>query len=546
MATRTAQRKVQDQLEAFVERLSKETPPFKDSGKEAAKNRLEKTKGNTEQFKQLYVPHYVDSLSAAFHADLDAIMCYPEQALFPVHGPREHAKSVQCRLNVMEGILNARIQYWIFGAAKVSLAWSHIEYIHADLVNNERITQDYDIKITRYDSINGVYRGKATNKATGKRNNFQLQAISDDTAGKGLLFMAKRPQGALVDDLETTSESRNPDNGKKKLDFVLQELYGALTGPLIWLGNMGRKTSALHQAFEHIYENEEELKEFKKKGSPPGLFAKACARNGGKLNTKDGLELMRGFIFKAEYPDGSYLWPERFDPSWYASKRRTLGYRYEGEYNGNPIAPGNIFKNFPRFTMEDLDRALKENGLVVFTWLDPAWGRSKNSSYKSWPVVAYDGHYFYVLDGYCRQGTAISEAIDRWYDAFDKWAKYGLRDGGFEETFAQDQRFNQDLEIAEQRHGRFLNVRPYPNPGKKEARIESMEGLFEQERVLWPKNLNEDLQTIKDQLENYPDSPYMDGPDALEACINKVKLRFKRGQTEINVQSKRRYSRSRR
>ncbi|MDZ7802377.1 hypothetical protein [Thiohalophilus sp.] len=121
-----------------------------------------------------------------------------------------------------------------------------------------------------------------------------------------------------------------------------------------------------------------------------------------------------------------------------------------------------------------------------------------------------------------------------------------MKDGGFENTFAQDQRFNQDLELAEERHGQFLNVRGYDNKGQKEARIESMEGLFDQERVLWPKNLNEDLQTIKDQLENYPDSPYLDGPDALEACINHVKRRFKRGKTEVNVQQKRRYSRSRR
>ncbi|MDZ7802376.1 hypothetical protein [Thiohalophilus sp.] len=176
------------------------------------------------------------------------------------------------------------------------------------------------MKVSRADSINGIYQARITHKATGKRNNFRLQALSDETSGKGLLFMNLRPQGALVDDLETTKETLNPANGKKKLDFVLQELYGAITGPLVWLGNMGRKTSALHQGFEHIYENEEELKEFKTKGSPPGLFAKACAKNGGKLNTKDGLELMRGFIFKAEYPDGSKLWPERFGSKWYASK----------------------------------------------------------------------------------------------------------------------------------------------------------------------------------------------------------------------------------
>jgi len=551
MATQAAKRKVREQLDEFVNRLSKDTAPFKDTSREGQKERLAKTRGNPEEFKQVYVPHYtvVDAVkykSATFHADLDAMMKYPEQALFIVHGPREHAKSVQCRINVMEGILNGSIQYWVFAAAKSGLAWKHIDFIAADLLFNDRIAQDYEVKITKYDSQKGEFRGIITCKATGKRNHFQLEAFSDDMVAKGMTFINHRPQGCLVDDLESTKDSRNEDNGKKKLDFVVQELYGAITGPLVWLGNMGRKTSALHQGFEHIYQNEEELKKFKKKGSPPGLFAKACAKNGGKLTTKDGLELMRGFIFKAEYPNGSYLWSERYDENWYASKKRTLGYRYHGEYNGDPVAPGKIFNNFPRYTLADLEAMHTFKGSFLFTWLDPAWGRSKNSSHKCWTVVAYDGHYFYVLDAYCRVGTPISEAIDRWYDAFDKWAKYGLRDGGFEETFAQDERFNQDLELAEERHGRYLNVRPLPNPGDKEARIESMMGIFEQERVLWPVNLNEDLQTVKDQLEYFPDSNAWDGPDSLEACINNVRRRFKRGNTEVKVHSTRRYSRSKR
>ncbi|MDZ7802375.1 hypothetical protein [Thiohalophilus sp.] len=61
MATRSAQRKVQDQLEAFVEKLSKQTAPFSDTSKEAQKERRDKTLGNIEEFKKTYVPHYVDS-----------------------------------------------------------------------------------------------------------------------------------------------------------------------------------------------------------------------------------------------------------------------------------------------------------------------------------------------------------------------------------------------------------------------------------------------------------------------------------------------------
>ena len=252
MPTNAAKKNILSKLDAHADRLSKSTSPFSDSSKQAIKDRHEKTNANPEEFKQLYLPHYVDSPSAQFHSDLDAMMNYPEKALFIIHGPREHAKSVQFRINVMEATLNGRIQYWIFGAEKISRAWSHIEYIDMDMMDNPRVQADYDIKVIKKDSINGIYRARVTCKATGKRSLFQFEAVSDDTSGKGMTFLNLRPQGALVDDLEKTKDTHNPQNGKKKVDWVVQELYGAITGPLVWLGNMGKKTSALHQGFERI------------------------------------------------------------------------------------------------------------------------------------------------------------------------------------------------------------------------------------------------------------------------------------------------------
>jgi hypothetical protein len=534
--------------EAHIERLSKEIIPFKDTGREASAERLAKTEGNIEAFKLTYMPHYLDAPSAAFHDDLDTMMQYPEKALFLVHSPREHAKSVQCRMNVLEGILNGRIQYWIFGAEKVPQAYQHIDAIFVELAENFRIKADYEVKILRNDSNEGKFRARVTSKATGKSNTFQLEAVSDGTSGKGLLFGQYRPQGALIDDLEKLQDQYNPENGRKKNSWVRQELYGAITGVLVWLGNMGRKTSALHQAFEEIYTNEEELKQFKHNGSTPGIFATVCARNGGLLPRKDDLRIQLGFIFKADRQVNGkteYLWPQRFKPSHYDSERRTMGYRYHGEMNGDPRSPGKIFNTFPTFAPEDL-QSLQFEDLVVYTWLDPAWGKSNNSAFKCWVAVAYDGHYFYLFDAYCRQGTPIEEAIDAWYECFDRWAWLGLRDGGFEKTFAQDDRFYQDLELAEQKHGKLLPVYAQDNPGEKTARIESMEGLLNSGRVIWPARLSKDMAEVKEQVESYPEAKYVDAPDALEACLNRVRRRHKGKNHNYQSIAKRRYTTSRR
>lgn len=542
------QKRIDALLEAHLELLSKEIKPFQDTSRAASAKRLKNTQGNIEAFKQTYMPHYLDAPSASFHADLDAMMQYPEKALFIVHGPREHAKSVECRMNVMEGVLNGRIQYWVFGAEKVTQAYQHIDAIFVELAENPLVKADYEIKILRNDSNEGKFRARVTCKANGLRNHFQLEAVSDGTSGKGLLFGQYRPQGALVDDLEKLLDQYNPENGRKKNSWVRQELFGAITGPLVWLGNMGRKTSALHQGFEEIYPNEEEFKKFKHQGSSPGVFAAVCARNGGKLPSNNELRIQLGFIYKADREvcgTLEYLWPERFKPSHYESERRTMGYRYHGEMNGDPRSPGKIFNTFPSYLPKDLQN-IDLSEIMVYTWLDPAWGKSKHSAYKCWVAVAYDGHYFYLFDAYCRQGTPIEEAIDAWYECFDRWEWLGLRDGGFEKTFAQDDRFYQDLELAEQKHGKLLPVYAQDNPGEKTARIESMEGLLNSGRVLWPARMTKDMAEVKEQVESYPESPYLDAPDALEACLNRIRNRYKGKNHNYQSVAKRRYRISRR
>lgn len=538
MANQRFKTKIEKQLERFHEQLSMEIPPFKDTSKEAGRERYKKLQEGTDHLIDLYMSHYKDADTAGFHYDVDAMFTYPAAALFPLHGPREHAKSVRSRMNVLRSALTGDLKFWLFASETVSKAFEHIEYIDFEFTMNHRLKTDFDIDVKKKDTQKGIYRAKVTCKANGKSNYFMLRAVSSDTSGKGLLFMQHRPDGALVDDLEKTKDTYNPENGKKKLDFVVQELYPACTGPVVWLGNMGRKGSALYQAFEHIYD-ESELEALKKNGSEPGFFNEWCQ----ETEELPG-DFMQGFIFRAdttlENGEVRYLWPERFNPSWYEGKRRVLGFRYEGEYNGAPVAPGKIFNQFPTYPKGEIPR-----DAVWFSWFDPAWGRSKSSSHKVHVTGAYDGHFFYIVFAYCRVGTGMSEALDYWYNAFEKYPM--LRDGGFEKTFAQDERLSQDLDIAEEIHDKELPVHPYENPGDKDARILSMEQTVNSGRVLWPEELDDDLQAGKEQMENYdPDltSIPKDFPDALEALINNLRKRWRRSGDSYQSLGKRRYSRT--
>lgn len=547
MATKSAQRDIEKQLIELQDLLSQQTPPFKDTSHEGTRKRHEQTRADDGLWMRTYTPHYVDSPDALFHRDLSAVMEVPDNVIIPVHGPREHAKSIRCRVNLMRRFCNGLLRYWVIGSEKVGLAWDHIEFIYTEFLQNRRILADYDIEIIKKDENAGKFRFKITCRATGKKNYCMLQAVSYETLAKGMVFMELRPQGALIDDFEGTRSSRNARIGKEKRDWVRQELYPACTGPVIWLGNIGRKTSALHQGMELAFEHEDDFEDLKKQGSVPGRIARKIRNNSGRLPEEYGPIIPLLYRADSDMEDGTVrlLWPERYRPEWYANKRATMGHLYEGEMNGDPRKPGTVFKNFPRFSRAELEQF--GTGCVWWLWFDPAWGRTKHSAYKCWIAGCSDGSRFYAVKAYCRQGTAIDEALDAMYHAFDELGLFGLRDGGFEDAYDQEYRLRKDIEAAATRHGSRLPIYGYPNPGAKDLRIMSMEGLFNLGLWKFPERTDDDMQQVIEQLKEYPDSEYVDGPDALAGLTKGLSERARRiGSSGYQSLGKRRYQRTRR
>ena len=546
---RAAKKRLREQLVDLQDRLSKDTPPFKDSSTPAVKKRYESVKEDADKFGRLYLPHYFDAETPVFHTDIDTILDYPERALFPVHGPREHGKSARGRIKLMHKIFRGDIKYWLFASEQLGLAWDHIDYIFYELVENRRLKSDFEINIIKRDEQKAKLRFRVTNRATGKRHNILLEGVSYGTPVKGKLFISQRPQGCTVDDFESTRSSKNSRIAGEKVDWILQELYGAVTGPIVWFGNIGNQSSALLRIMLRYFDGWKNYKMYAKSGSRPGQFALECHRNNGThpaLSGEDAAQIYP-FIFRADWQDEAgtrhYLWPERFPAAWYSNMAATLGYRYSGEMNGMPVKPGKIFQEANLGVWQQLPDS---DRLTWYSWLDPAWGRSKHSSYKCWVIAAYDGHYFYIVAAYCRQGAAMADVLDAWYAAWQAWQDAGLRRGGYEETFGQDERLESDIDRAEEKHGWRLPVQPKPNKGEKFARIESMEGTWNSGSILIPEEPGKDINTVIDQCLDFPDGEYLDGPDALEATV--TRLRRNRSSDDHTYESlgKRRYKPTRR
>ena len=355
-------RRINKQLAELQDRLSKEVLPFHDDSPVATKLRYETSKEN-ERFGQTYMPHYFTSPSALFHKDLDAITDWQEKRLFPIHGPREHAKSSRTRVALIRRILYGTVRYPLIISETLGLAIDHLECVFADLVENPRIQQDFKVQVLKADFSKGDLRLRITPKATGKSHTVQIDACSYGTPIKGKLYLSLRPDFALIDDFSSTRTSRNKELEKLKYEWVLQEVYPAVTdsAPIIWLGNIGYETSALYQMMRHCQNSDEALKAFLKEGSIPGavsvvLFDLKRSRtlsdgNSAEPDTKPRITCLS---YRAERkiiaPDGTesieYLWAERYDWTWYERTKNTIGYFiYESEFNGYPIQEGDFFKS---------------------------------------------------------------------------------------------------------------------------------------------------------------------------------------------------------
>lgn len=538
---RTAQeRRLLKQLEAFQDRLSREVAPFADTSKRARERRFETCRLDTDEFGQNYAPHYFESESAAFHSDLDAMRTSSTRHVFVVHGPREHAKSSRLRVGLVQDIVYGRIRYYLLGSEHLYLARKHVEYLQVELAQNARLRTDFDIEVEKWEEGAGILRVRVTPHHTGISHTVQLEAISYGTSAKGRLYISRRPDGALIDDFENTRSSRNVRIAREKAQWVLQELYPAVTGPIVWVGNTGHDTSALYQAMLQVHGGDDDaLRAFLSAGTLPGAdipayptspASEALGKQSGE--TSDDAEPtpdpdapraeITAYSYRADttLPGGAvaYLWPERYDPDWYATMRATMGHYYEGEMNGYPVKMGLYFK--AAWFENRYDQLPEDVDLTWFSWCDPAFGKSAHACYKVIVAIASSATTHYVVWAWCRQQEDVRAMIDAWYDAFEEYPD--LLRGKYENDFGQEDRLRRDISDAELAHGYPISVSGDSNRGgTKAARIESLQGLASRGRIRFPKAMTPDLKVLLEQLLGYPDAPYDDAPDALQSAIHR-------------------------
>jgi len=599
-------KRMEQQLEELQQSLSQDVQAFQDTSTEAARGRheaVEQAEAPTLAFGRTYMPHYFTSEPAAFHGDLDAMVHHDRRHVFITHGAREHAKSTIVRTGLIKRVLWGSLHYPLVISEELKLSKGHVAYIAAELTENARIQADFDVEVQKYSEQEGVLQVRITPVATGVASSARIEASSYKRGVKGSLFMQHRPDLGLIDDFEDRESARSETIAAKKVDWVFQELYPACAGgndqdetgaPIIWLGNTTADTSALYQAMLETVEDttgastpDDALRDFLCGGTDPQGGAPTpqrpdraiqAARNGletgvwgcdesetplspaepegaSQNGTENAQESPAAEAAKSIYcyratteiettGQTIYLWPERYERTWYERMRRTMGpSRFDAEMNGFPVVVGVFFQPewFP--TYDELGPEVERG----YMWCDPAFGESQHAAYKAVVAIATDRHRYHILDAWLRQEEGTRAMIEAMYVLYERWDL--IRHGGYEENFKQDERLAADFQDAARTHGYPLPVSAHPNMGNKDARIESMEPLASNNRIQWPTKARrhkvnwDDLERLKQQMLSWPQGAYDDGPDALESCIARCRLGGAASSLDYESIEQRRYTR---
>lgn len=488
-------REYEDWLE-LCERIKNQTAPIASEDEKDKKSRIQKLLNDFEAFCLYYFPHYCSSRLGWFHLEASKKITKDKKIFAVLEWPREHAKSVFADV-FMPLWLKAKgeLSGMILVSGNEQKAAGLLGDIQAELVNNQRYIADFGEQTGRGSWQDGQFSTK---------DGIGFWAFGRGQNPRGARKAAKRPNYAVVDDIDDKVIVKNPQRVREAVAWVMEDLYGCLAitgGRVVIAGNRIHKGSILAHIVGDI-----EPDDPKNEGI---THIKVFAFEKGPKHEK----AMPGE--KGAAP----AWKENHKTEDLKDKFQKMGFRSAmREFFHEHHEEGLIFKDewiewVTPLAYKDYD------GIVVYC--DPSFKHSKTSDHKAIVAVGRKGNKYHILKAWVRVAS-IKSMVVAFYDffaEFGKKAKYYMEANMLQDLLLSD--FDTEAEHRDQP----LPLRPdKQHKENKEMRIENMSPLFERGNVLFneQERKNPDMQKLKDQLLGFGSGEADDGPDALEGAISKL------------------------
>lgn len=486
--TRADQKEYKQWLE-LCDRIRSQTTCIKKETTIQQSKRKAELQGNFVQFCEYYFPHYLDSKFGWFHKKAAKAITGDDNIFCILEWPREHAKSVFANL-MMPLFLYARgeITGMVVASANETKAKTLLADIQAEFESNQLFISDYGNLTSLGDWQTGHF---TTTEGIG------FWAFGRGQSPRGIRKAAKRPNYAVIDDIDDKVICKNEKRVKEAVDWVLEDLYGALGikgSRVIVAGNRIHKKSILAHLVGDI-----EPKDPKREGiTHIKVYAIETQRHA-----------------KSDPQNGRPAWKERYTIKQLVEKMTVMGYRASRrEYFHEHIEEGNVFRNEWIHWVKPKNI---NNYDHVILYTDPSFKETKKNDYKATVVIGKHGNHLDVLYAWVRQAS-ISSMVKVHYDKYEEMeshAQYYM-----EANFMQDLLLD-DFTTEGKARGYQMPIRgDKRNKPNKYSRIENLSPLFERGLIRFNERerKNPDMQTLIQQLLGFPDA-HDDGPDAMEGGI---------------------------
>jgi predicted phage terminase large subunit-like protein len=475
------------QLETAWNELKEEIlsrPLFLDNSDKAKKERRTKCENSVMEFARVYFPDYVSNDFAKFHGEWEKIRLIEKEPVM-VEAFRGSGKSTYFTLlDPAHEIVYGKRNFMIFSSYNEEKSERFTGRLLLELMYNQRLINDFGELIPggKRPAMGdfSVNTPGQNGKTTG------VLAVSMGQDPRGFVHGSSRPDYARLDDIQNRKRARSRKFVRESIEWIMQDLIPALADSY----------SCVIAA------------------TPLNTQCVACVLEKGTDETAG----IKTYKFPAEVR-GKPAWEAQFPASRLARLKRTIGsLSYGQEFLLVPIAlDERIFKeeSIKGYQPEELS-GLRFN--YVFSWTDPSVKHEEKHCYKATVCagITSDG-IIYVLKARIRK-ESVSRMIDGMYLIYNAcnpgWMFY--EDNGGQALLAEV------LDAKAESEGYHIPHRAETNTIHKDTRIEGTLSAPIENGVIRFLKSDGDQKELIDELLQFPDGEYKDGPDALEGVVRKL------------------------
>jgi predicted phage terminase large subunit-like protein len=471
----------------LLERIRESTPLPTDEGEDAKRARIANLQADFIAFCRYYFPAFMDADFAWFHKEAARKIAADKNIRAILEWPREHAKSVFADVFVPLWLYaRGELTGVVIVSANEDKASGLLGDLQAQFVANERFIYDYGQRAAFGDWRDSHF---ATTDGCG------FWAFGRGQSPRGVRKAAKRPNYAVVDDIDDKVIVKNQQRVREAVDWVWEDLYGALAiqgARLVVAGNRIHK----HSILAHLVGDTEPDQPKREGITHVKVFALEDKRHRKDLQ-------------------GEPAWKERYNRAQIIDRMTVMGTRSAmREYFHEHMEEGILFRH-EWITWGKVPRVKDLDGMEVYT--DPSFKDTKNNDFKAIVAVGKLGNTYYIYRCWLRQASvnAMVKTKYDFYSEYGEFARYRMEANFIQDLLLKD--FDQEAEATGITLPLRADKRDKPN---KETRIENLTPLFERGLVIFNERErdNPDMQTLVDQFLAFP-TGHDDGPDAVEGAV---------------------------